>query len=124
MAKLATARTKESAMPTVTVEGLDIIFSDYRRDPTGIPDMELLTLDLTFKLENRGTAEGQLPPAIEVRDDLGNVFTPITEDTPTEPIEPGESLRANPRFEISVHSQSLDVVVGPGMEDEAHIELV
>lgn len=111
-------------MPTVSVNGLDIIFSDYRREPTGVKDMELLTLDLTYRYENRYTAEPRLPPAMEVRDDLGNVYTPVTQDIPTEPINPGDTIRANPRFEISVYAEKLDVVVSPGTPSEAHIELV
>ncbi|MCK9517570.1 MAG: hypothetical protein M0R74_00875 [Dehalococcoidia bacterium] len=110
-------------MPTVSVGDMDIIFSNYHREPTGVPGMELLTLDLTYRLDNLRTTEPQLPPLLEVRDNLGNVFTPVLEDTPTEPLNPGDSVRANPRFEISVHSQKLDVVVAPGTAAEAHIEL-
>ncbi len=111
-------------MPTVTVDGCEVILSNYHREPTGVAGMELLTVDLTYKMLNESTAHSVLPPAMEVRDDLGNVYPPVVEDTPTDAIDPGGNLRANPRFEIDLTAQNLDLVVGPGTADEAHIELV
>ncbi|MGE5595219.1 MAG: hypothetical protein ACM3S1_04185, partial [Hyphomicrobiales bacterium] len=110
-------------MPTVTAEGMEIIFSDYKREPTGVEGMELLTMDLTYRNPNHSRSEPVRPPEMELRDDLGNVYTVVTEDTFTQPIEPGESVRANPRFEVNVEAQTLDLVVSPGGEDETHVEL-
>lgn len=110
-------------MPTVSAEGIEVILSDYRREPTGVEGMELVTIDLTYKNPNNRRANAVLPPELEIRDELGNVSTSLVEDTPTEPIEPGESVRANPRFEVALEAQELDLVVAPGSEDEAHIAL-
>lgn len=110
-------------MPTVTAEGVEIILSDYVREPTGVEGMDLVTINLTLKNPNTPQAEAVLPPEMEIRDELGNVSTWVTADTPTDPITPGDTVRANPRFEVALAAEELELVIAPGSEDEAHIVL-
>lgn len=109
---------------TVTVDRLVLLLSDFRREPTGVRGMELLTLDLTVKNPVGSLGSVERPPMMEVRDDSGRVFPVVADDAWAAPLEPDVSLEAHPMFEVAEDSMGLTLVLAPGTEDETHVALV
>jgi hypothetical protein len=109
---------------TLTINRLVIFLSNFTREPTGIPGMELLTLDMTVKNPIGSLGSTERPPMMEIRDEMGRVFPVIPDDAWVAPLEPDETVDARPTFEIAEDATGLDLVLAPGTDEETHVALV
>lgn len=110
--------------PVIHTDRLVIFLHGYRREPTGYPDVEQLIVDLGVKNPIGSPGAARRPPAMEVRDGQGRVFELQPDDNWLRLLEPGEEMEASPLFEISTDATGLTLVLAPGTDEEAQVELL
>jgi len=108
---------------TVMVGRLVISVKAFRREPTGEPGVERLLVDLDVKNPVGSPGSAERMPAIEVWDDIGRVYTPLSSDEYAEPVLEDTTQHDRSHFEIPVDAMGLVLVLAPGTADEQRIEL-
>lgn len=113
------------ATEAVRIGKLYFTFEGYERRPdsnvSGIDELELYA---SIENTNRPLGESGRAPAVELRDGEGGIYEPVNlDDGWYEPTEPDTIVRSTLRFRLPAAADNLTVVLAPGDDEEAVIEL-
>lgn len=98
---------------------------DYTRElDSNVPGIDELSIHVTVTNDNRPLGEAGRPPHVELRDSDGEIYEAVNLDaTWFTPSEPASSEQAVLRFRIPEAATGLELVLAPGTDEEAAVEL-
>lgn len=99
-------------------------FEDYERKQDPANGGDVLTVSVSVENTDRPLGEAGRPPEVELRDSDGAIYEPVNlDDVWNLPRDPDTVAMAHLRFRLPESSTGLEVVLAPGTDEEAHIEL-
>ena len=113
------------ATEAIRVGKLLFTFEGYERRPdSNVPGIDELELRALIENPDRPLGEAGRAPAVELRDGQGGIYEPVNlDDGWYEPTLPDTTVESSLRFRLPESSTDLTVVLAPGDEGEAAIEL-
>lgn len=108
--------------PYYVVDRLVVFLTGHERRRNENRGSDRLTVNLRFKNPVGSPGSTRRPPAMEVWDNAGRVYTVRNADW-AEPIQPDTEMVAPATFEIAPDADELDLVLAPGEPDETRVPL-
>lgn len=113
------------ATETLRIGKLFYSVIDFERAmDSNVPGIDELSVHITVTNSDRPLGEAGRPPHLELRDADGVIYEPVNLDASWfTPRPPDTSEEATLRFRIPEEATGLELVLAPGTDEEASVEL-